>query len=60
MTKKETAAPKLTYWIVRVHGNGQAWLDGLNLFWTKEEAEDHVHRCEYAEHGIKYEVVENK
>lgn len=41
-------------WVVK-HTNGA--VDGLGLSWTKEQAEDHVRRCEYVEHGIPFEIL---
>lgn len=37
---------------------GTAWAaDGLGLDWTRAEAQAHATRCEFAVHGIPFEVV---
>lgn len=44
--------------VVPATAGGTAWAtDGLGLGWTKEQAEAHAARCEFAVHGIPFEVA---
>lgn len=39
--------------------NGTVWLiDGEGLNWTKDAAEKHALICEFAAHGIPFEITE--
>lgn len=39
---------------------GDGWVvDGVGQSWTKDQAEAHAKRCEYKEHGIEFQVVED-
>lgn len=52
-------------WVVKhknteVVGQREEWaVDGAGLNWTKTQAEVHAARCEFEEHGIPFQVVED-
>ena len=59
--------PSFDYWIVRhkdpnnpLTRKGTVFVtDGIGLSWSKDQAEQHVQRCEFVSHRVIYEVVKN-